>query len=387
MPVPLPDKTATPVLAGIYIHIPFCRKACHYCDFVFTTHLKGVEDFIEAILREIDQRCEEINDQSIKTVYFGGGTPSLIGSEAIKDILEKLKTVTDLSKVTEVTLEANPEDLSFEKLSALRTLGINRISLGIQSFSDELLTSINRAHDSKCAKEAISWAREAGFENLSLDLIFGLPGQQLEHLVQDLDTFLTMKPEHISAYSLTIEPKTFFGRALAKNQLHEHPDNVMAEFFLLVREKLQENGYTHYEISNYAKPGFESKHNSSYWENSAYFGFGPGAHSYDGKLHRRWNTSSIAGYCQKVSKGNPYFETETLSQRDLANEFLFTRLRTSAGVSFKQWAQILAPSSEQIETVHQLIAEGWIIGDDHRFKLTDKGMLHADTLSAALFYD
>jgi oxygen-independent coproporphyrinogen-3 oxidase len=374
-------------LAGLYIHIPFCRKACHYCDFVFTTQTRGVDEFVRAILLEIDQRCKEINDKPIKTVYFGGGTPSLIGTKAVETILRKLSLIADLSHVNEITLEANPEDLNPEKLRQFRELGINRLSLGVQSFSDDVLKSINRAHDCHAAKKAIHDARAVGFDNLNLDLIFGFPGQDTEQLDKDLDAFLSFSPEHISAYSLTIEPKTYFGRSLQRKLMEETPEEAMAGFFLQVRERLLKHGYEHYEISNYALKNKESIHNSSYWINEAYIGLGPGAHSYDGELIRRWNTSSITGYSQRLVKQVGYFETEQLSPKDKANEFIFTRLRTQKGLPKSDWEKAYHLTESQIETLEQLIKEGWLMEQEGHVKLTEKGMLHADTLSAALFYD
>ncbi len=320
-------------MAGIYIHIPFCKQACHYCDFHFSTILKYKDPLIEGILNEIDLRKDEWRDTHFKTIYFGGGTPSIIDISDIEKILNKLYKEFSIN-AEEITLEGNPDDLLFEKLKAYKSLGINRLSIGIQSFHDEDLIKLNRSHNAKQAKEVLINAQKAGFDNLSSDLIYGIPGLSDENWRKNIFTSLDFDVPHISAYALTVEEKTALAHLIKKNKFQPVSDEQSARQFDILRNSLKDNNFVHYEVSNFAKPGFYSKHNSLYWQNIPYLGLGPSAHSFKGNK-RRWNISNNALYRKKLNTME-FFEEEVLKEKDIFNEKLMTGLRTIWGVNLNE---------------------------------------------------
>jgi len=325
-------------LAGIYIHIPFCKQACHYCNFYFSTSLKHKDALVVAILKEIDLRAKNWQDLNFDTIYFGGGTPSILPANEIERILKKLYQKFKIVDKAEITLEANPDDLNREKLTAYKTLGINRLSIGIQSFFDEDLKKLNRSHNAQQAREVIKRAQSAGFDNITVDLIYGIPGLTDEKWQQNIQKVLDAKVPHISAYALTVEPKTALSWQINKGVFPAVSDEQAARQFKILRDILMTNGFDHYEISNFGKPNFHSRHNTGYWQNSPYLGLGPAAHSYKNN-RRRWNIAYNAVYIKNIDEDN-YYEIENLSPRDIYNETIMTGLRTSEGVSLHRIAEI-----------------------------------------------
>jgi len=321
-------------MSGIYIHIPFCKQACHYCDFHFSTSLKHKDALLNALLLEIEQRAEKWQKHFFETIYFGGGTPSIIPVADIEKILEKLRKTFQIAPQAEITLEANPDDLSPEKLQAYRQMGINRLSIGVQSFFEEDLQKLNRSHRAEQAIDAIQHAQKAGFDNITIDLIYGIPGLTDEKWQQNIQTALDLQIPHISAYALTVEPQTALAWLIQKEKYPPVSEEQSARQFDLLRKKLLENNFVHYEISNFGKEKYFSRHNLSYWKNIPYLGLGPAAHSYNGK-QRRWNVANNAKYIKGVQTKN-YFEIEDLTPQDIYNELIMTGLRTIWGVDLQK---------------------------------------------------
>lgn len=373
-------------MAGIYIHIPFCKQACHYCDFHFSTSLDLVKPITAAIAKEITMQKDYLGGDRIDTIYFGGGTPSLLGKEEIALIIDTLGKNYNINPAAEVTLEANPDDLGKQKLEELGSAGINRLSIGIQSFRDDTLTFFNRAHNSGEAVRSINDARAAGFNNISIDLIYGVPGQDDASWKKGLDEALTFKPEHISAYSLTIEERTVFGKWRQVNKLTPMDEDLVAEQFEILMNTLTAYGYDHYEISNFSLPGYHSRHNSSYWNGTKYLGVGPSAHSYDG-LSRQFNVSNNAIYAKKIEAGEIPSEREVLTVVDKINEYFLIGLRTSQGcdLEFLSKEYGFRLSERQRGYVDELIALGKVVLDGSWLKLTNKGKLLADKIAGDFF--
>lgn len=365
-------------MAGVYIHIPFCKQACYYCDFHFSTNtdLKGA--MTEAIVKELGMQKDYLGGEEIRTVYFGGGTPSLLDKSELTKILHTIKHNAD----AEITLEANPDDLTKQKLDELRSIGINRLSIGIQSFQNDILSFFNRAHNAGDAVRSINDARSAGFDNISIDLIYGVPGQPTDVWRSGIEEALTFKPEHISAYSLTIEERTVFGKWKASNKLTPMNEETVAEQFEVLMDVLTKKGYDHYEISNFSLPGFHSRHNSSYWSGAKYLGVGPSAHSYDG-ISRQSNIANNAQYVRSIGAGKIPYEREVLSREDKINEFFMVGLRTSAGCDVGASGLHLSP--QQLGYIEQLVTLGKASFDDGILKLTNRGKLLADKIASDLF--
>lgn len=319
-------------MAGVYLHIPFCKRVCAYCDFYKSVRLQWADEVVQGMYRELLERQNYLHDRKIETLYFGGGTPSLLTVEQLSGLKRHVEELFDCSSLGEVTLEANPDDLNPAYLTGLRKAGFNRLSIGIQSFDDAELRWMNRRHTAQRAEEVVQEAREAGFSNLTIDLIFGVPGFGEEVLRRSLDRALALMPEHISAYHLTIEPDTLLGRRRARGELQAVEESVSEQEYALVHDTLTGAGYQHYEISNYARPGFRARHNSAYWQGREYLGIGPAAHSFDGRS-RRWSLDTVESY---ISKEPFRYEEELLSERDRLNEYLMTRLRTAEGISFRE---------------------------------------------------
>ena len=319
-------------MAGIYFHIPFCKRICAYCDFYKSADRKRLPEVAEAMHRELDARRDYLRGEPLHTRYFGGGTPSLCPPELIGGLLEHTARLFDCSQVEETTLEANPDDLTPEYLAALRHVGIDRLSIGVQSFDDDCLRLLNRRHTAGRAIEALRDARRAGFDNLTIDLIFGIPGFGGNSLHRTLDTALETGVEHISAYHLTIESNTAFGRRMARGTFAPVDEAVSEAEFYEVHDRLTAAGYEHYEVSNFARPGFRARHNAAYWHGVRYLGIGPAAHSFDGG-ERHWNPSSVERYIAGEAA-----ENETLTDRDRYNEYIMTRLRTVEGIDLREVA-------------------------------------------------
>ncbi|MDE6046274.1 MAG: radical SAM family heme chaperone HemW [Alistipes sp.] len=368
-------------MAGLYFHIPFCKRVCAYCDFYKSADLRRMDDVVRAMHREIEQRRDYLGGEPIRTRYFGGGTPSLCDARQISDLLARAADLFDCSAVAETTLEANPDDLSGPYLDALRRAGIDRLSIGVQSFDDACLRLMNRRHTAAQAVEAIRRARAAGFGNLTVDLIFGVPGFGGEKLRRTLDTALELRPEHISAYHLTVEADTAFGRRAARGEFAPVNEAVSEEEFLSVHRTLTQAGYEHYEVSNFALPGRRARHNAAYWQGQKYLGIGPAAHSYDGR-RRCWNAASIERYLAGEAA-----EEETLTDRDRLNEYLLTRLRTAEGIDLAEMARLFGEeqAARTAREAERYVEAGTLVVAGSRRKIPPERFLLSDAVIGGLF--
>ena len=384
-------------MAGIYIHIPFCSKACHYCNFHFSTSLHRKNEFVEALLRELDMLQfpgEQPIDRQADTIYFGGGTPSLLNQQELDTILEKIHQRFSVSANAELTLEANPDDLKPDKIRELVSMGINRLSIGVQSFFDEDLRWMNRAHHANQARRAIADAQDAGITNLSIDLIYGVPGMSTARWQQNIETAVSLQVPHLSCYALTVEEKTALHHFIRKGKVQPPSDSLQAEQFLLLMDLLATQRYEHYEISNFALPGMRSRHNSSYWQGKPYYGFGPSAHSFNGAFTRWWNIPNNALYISQLMAGQPAFESEQLSPVMRINETIMTLLRTIEGLpldsTLPQIAGIDAHTDAWQEfagTAHEFIKKEWLVMQNNHLVLTTTGKLYADHIASSLFLE
>lgn len=371
-------------MAGIYIHIPFCKKACSYCDFHFSTSFsKYRNEMIAAICKEIELRKSYLKTQNLSTIYFGGGTPSLLTQAEIKDILVQIKLHFTLSKNAEVTLEANPDDINEERLAGWKNEGINRLSIGVQSFRDKDLKWMNRAHNLKDAHNALRLSKKIGFE-LSLDLIYGLPNFSLQEWEENIETALMYKPEHFSAYCLTVEQNTALYKAVQSNKIQPSSNEEQAKQFEVLIKTLKKHGYEHYEISNFARDEKYAKHNSNYWLGKEYLGIGPSAHSYNQK-GRAWNISNNPTYIKNIVHNKSVTEEEVLSLADKFNEALLIGLRTKWGVNLEQLPKELVDDKQFQKTVQKLIFEKKATVKENHLILTAKGKPFADALASELF--
>jgi len=373
-------------MAGIYFHIPFCRQACHYCDFHFSTQTKSMDEMVKALLRETQARAEYLEGETVETIYFGGGTPSLLPTDDINRILDAVYTYYPVSKDAEITLEANPDDLTYLKILELARSPVNRLSIGIQSFRDQDLRWMNRAHSASQADYAVKCSQDRGFNNITIDLIYSIPGMSDRDWLDNIRKAVDLDVQHISAYSLTIEPKTVFGHQWAKQELHVVDDAASSGHFLTLVHELTRSGFQHYEVSNFCLPGMESKHNSAYWKGKKYVGVGPSAHSFNGDS-RQWNVSNNARYTQGWLNGTPHFEVEQLDQRTKLNEYLMTRLRTTWGVDLDYIHTTFGVDLWKIESdyLQQLLQDGMMSKENATLKLTTKGLLQADRIASELF--
>jgi len=366
-------------MAGIYIHIPFCKTKCHYCDFYKTTDFGAKTDFLSALEQEISWRRDELQHEKIASIYFGGGTPSLLKIKEINEILDLIAKTFLLEDDAEITLEANPDDLTDDFLQALKSTRVNRLSIGTQSFHDSDLKSMNRRHNSTQALKSIQSANEAGIKNISIDLIYGLPNQTLEAWAQNVRTAVSLNVQHISAYHLTYHEGTVFYDYLKSGKIKELPDELSLEQFKLLLQTLKGAGFEQYEISNFARNQQYSRHNKAYWERKNYLGFGPSAHSFDGKT-RRWNVAGLRKYIHAIETNSPFWESEILSVQDQYNDYMITSLRTKWGISatylqqnfpekffvhFQHEAKKFISSQHLLlnEGVYGLSAEGLFISD------------------------
>ena len=373
-------------MSGIYIHIPFCKQACHYCDFHFSTSMKKKEEMVLAIAKEIQMRKSEFENQEVETIYFGGGTPSVLSSEEINFLIAAVYSNYSVIENPEITLEANPDDLSSERIIELSKSKINRLSIGIQSFFEDDLQLMNRAHNSAEAKKCLEEATKY-FDNISLDLIYGIPRMSNEKWKQNIETALSFGIPHISSYALTVEPKTALNKLIQTGKIAAPKDEVAQAHFAILVETLEANDFIHYELSNFGKENYFSKNNSAYWLGKKYIGIGPSAHSYDG-ISRSWNVSNNSLYIKSIQENKLPNETEILSIADRYNEYIMTGLRTIWGVSL-----------DRIETEFGIIYLEYLnkqaqkfLGDDLVFiennilKPTPKGKFLTDGIASDLFY-
>jgi oxygen-independent coproporphyrinogen III oxidase len=374
-------------VSGIYIHIPFCKKACHYCDFHFSTSLQNKDSLVKNILTEIDLRQNYLEDKNIKTIYFGGGTPSLLSEKESFLILEKIYKIYNISNDVEITFECNPDDLSDEKLKELKRLEINRLSIGLQSFDEEELIWMNRAHTAKESEASVKRAQDRGFENITIDLIYGSKFSNITNWKKTLDKAIALNVKHISSYNLTIEEKTKLGHDLKVKKEIAIDDEKSSELFLEMIDRLEKNNFIHYEISNFGKEGFFSAHNSNYWKGEHYIGIGPSAHSFDG-TSRQWNVANNNIYIKHVSEGSEdYFEKEILSEKERFNEYILTSLRTIWGIDLAYLKNNF--NNDFVKTflnqVNSYINQEYVLVNDSTYTLTEKGKLFADKIASELF--
>jgi oxygen-independent coproporphyrinogen-3 oxidase len=374
-------------MAGIYIHIPFCKQACHYCDFHFSTNLKSIASIVDCICKELELRKDYLNGELVDTIYFGGGTPSLLPTDSLEKILNQVALLFP-GKRQEVTLEANPDDLNSRALAIWKSLGIDRLSLGIQSFQDPILKAYNRAHTSTEAKQAIQLARAAGFQKFSIDLIYGYPHSDHSLWRLDLKEALRLDPGHLSAYSLTIEPQTTLGNWAKKGKFSPAEDEFVAQQYEWLQEQCDKAGYVQYEISNFSRPDQAAVHNSNYWKRSPYLGIGPSAHSFDGDS-RGFNPSSNPSYTQAITKGTLPFVIENLSSSERINEEILTGLRTRWGVDTDSLAERYRFNILELKkvTITKLTELGMIQTLGKTLTLTRKGQLLADSIASEIFID
>ncbi|WP_026953058.1 radical SAM family heme chaperone HemW [Algoriphagus mannitolivorans] len=372
-------------MAGIYFHIPFCRQACHYCDFHFTTNLSKMDDLVQAMKKELRLRKAYMGNQEISTVYFGGGTPSLLSAAQLSELYDEIFKLFP-TNLQETTLEANPDDLNAERLQDWKAMGIDRLSLGIQSFHPEILQFYNRSHSAEQAKKSIEISRKAGFEKFSFDLIYGFPSTDHKLWKEDLRIALEQDPGHISAYSLTVEPQTALGKWTQKGYFQPAEDDFVAEQFEWLQEQTEQAGYEQYEISNFGKPGHWALHNTNYWKGVPYLGIGPSAHSFDGK-QRGYNPSSNVTYLKSLQAGKSCYVEEVESIEDRANERILTALRTSWGLDLEAFQEEFSVALHLLRSkeIQKLEAAGWLLRKGNHLSLSKSGKLLADSIAAELF--
>lgn len=373
-------------MAGIYIHIPYCKQKCSYCDFHFSTNLTSKSEMVNAIIKEIELRKNEINSP-IETIYFGGGTPSILKENELNDIFNQLYKHFDLSNLKEVTLEANPDDLTVEKLAFYQTTPINRFSIGIQSFFEEDLRLMNRAHNAEEAENCIKLAKEYGFDNLTIDLIYGSNTTTHEMWHKNLQKAVDLGINHISSYALTVEEKTILNKKIEKGEWKPISDQHQSDQFDYLVDFLAKNGFIQYEISNFGKPGYFSQHNSNYWKGIPYIGIGPSAHSYLGNK-RAWNIANNSMYIKQIKNDILPLEIEELSVEDQYNEYVMIGLRTIYGINPEEIAQRFGLKIKQhFDTeIKNLFEENLIQGTDNKLILTQKAKFFADGIASRLFY-
>jgi oxygen-independent coproporphyrinogen III oxidase len=375
-------------MAGIYIHIPFCRKKCHYCDFYKTTKVQKKKQFLEALFKEITLRAEFLRDEEVETIYLGGGTPSVLTHEEVKLVLQQIKQQFPVKNEAEITLEANPDDLSLNYLKQIKGAGINRLSIGIQSFSDPDLKLMNRRHSAVGAIQSIENALQAGFSDISIDLIYGIPDQTLEQWKKNLNISVHLPINHISAYHLTFHEGTPFYKRIDKGIIKEMPEELsIAQFEELLRATA-EAGFEQYEISNFARNKAYSKHNTSYWQGKKYLGLGPAAHSYD-HLTRQWNKSDLDGYISSAQSGEVLCSNEVLSEKDKLNDYIITGIRTVWGISVNHITTTYGEKMAEkvIHSAHTFLDRALIKMINGVITLTPGGMMLSDQITLALVLD
>jgi len=373
-------------MAGIYLHIPFCRNACSYCDFHFTTDPRRSNEMIMAMAQEINKRKDWLDGMEIDTIYFGGGTPSFVNNELISLLLDAVRINFRIAEDPEVTLEANPEDLKPDYLSALIKIGINRLSIGIQSFYDDDLKLMNRVHNAEQGKRSIKEAMNAGFNNISIDLIYGFPGLTYDKWISNIENAINFHVEHLSAYHMTYEPSTVLYYKKIKNRISEISENESFQQFSELSNRMKAAGYIHYEISNFAMDGYWSRHNSGYWKQIPYLGIGPSAHSFNGRI-RQWNIARNMSYIKGIAENKDYFETEELDTKTRYHDYVMTTIRTMWGTNVRTILYEFGPDffDHFNRSAATFIATGDLFQKDDIFYLTDKGMLISDFIIKKLF--
>ncbi|MCG2610047.1 radical SAM family heme chaperone HemW [Flavobacterium sp. SM15] len=373
-------------MSGIYIHIPFCKQACHYCDFHFSTSLKKKDEMVLALAKEIRLRKDEFTDETVETIYFGGGTPSILEISDLKILIDEVYKNYNVVENPEITVEANPDDLTEARIIALSENKINRLSIGIQSFYEEDLKLMNRAHNAEEAKKCLEIATKY-FDNITADLIYGIPGLTNEKWLQNIQTLLDLNIPHISSYALTVEPKTALQQFIRQGIVPQPDDAVAHEQFLMLVDTLEANGFVHYELSNFGKPEYFSKNNSAYWLGKKYLGIGPSAHSYDG-INRSWNVANNAIYIKSLAEDKLPSEIETLTQTDRYNEYIMTGLRTVWGVSLERIKTEFGENMLHylLQNAERYLADEKLILENNILCTTKKGKFFCDGIASDLFY-
>jgi oxygen-independent coproporphyrinogen-3 oxidase len=372
-------------MSGIYIHIPFCKQACHYCDFHFSTNLKKKEEMVLALAKEIQLRKSEFQDELVETIYFGGGTPSILSIEDLRFLIDAVYRNYKVVENPEITVEANPDDLTENRIIELSKNKVNRLSIGIQSFFEDDLKMMNRAHNAEEAKKCLETATQY-FDNISIDLIYGVPEMSNEKWLQNIEKALSFGVPHISSYALTVEHKTALHSFIQKGIIPQPDDEVAQEHFHILIDRLSENGFIHYELSNFGKENYFSKNNSSYWLGKKYIGIGPSAHSYDGK-NRGWNVSNNSLYIKSIQENKLPIEIETLTKTDRYNEYIMTGLRTIWGVSLERVEQEFGKTYLDYlnRQAAKFIEDHLLFVDDNILRTTKKGKFLSDGIASDLF--
>ncbi len=375
-------------MAGIYIHIPFCKQKCHYCNFYSTVSLKYRKEFYNALIREIKSRIDYLGTEEVNTIYFGGGTPSMLSTEDLSNIINALYSTYNVSKDVEITLEANPDDLTKDQIYDIKNhTPINRLSIGIQSFFDDDLVYLNRVHNSVQAQKSIETALIAGFDNMTIDLIYGIPTLTDKKWKENLVRFFEYGIPHLSSYSLTVEEKTALDVLIKKQKLENINEEQSINHFNILLEETEKKNFVHYEISNFALEGYYSKHNSIYWLGGHYMGLGPSAHSYNG-IARQWNVMSVKRYCEEANPINIIEEKEVLTTDQMYNEYLLTSLRTSWGCDIEHITNVFGNKYKThfLKNIDQVIKENKVMCKGNIYTLTSMGKIFADGISSSLFY-
>ncbi len=372
-------------MAGIYIHIPFCKQACHYCDFHFSTSFQYKKEILQALQQEIVLQKDYLQGETIETIYFGGGTPSVLEAAEINILLETVFTNFKVKDDAEITIEANPDDLHLQKILSLKQTRINRFSIGIQSFFEEDLVWMNRAHNAVEAFTSIKTAQDAGFSNITIDLIYGYPLLTDAKWQYNLQQFFQLQIPHLSAYSITVEPQTALASFISKKKQPAMNEEQSAAQFEFLMGQAEKYGFEHYEISNFSLPGWHSRHNSNYWTGVKYLGIGPSAHSFNGKS-RQWNVANNQQYLAAINTNHTSFTLENLSKQDRVNEYIMTALRTSKGLDLNLADELSQGAAEAIlKDARQFLTKNWLVQTNQLLTLTREGKLYADYIAAGLF--
>ena len=374
-------------MAGIYIHIPFCKKRCIYCDFYSTTDSRKIPQYIEAIKKEAALRKDYAGGETVETVYLGGGTPSQLAGQQVKDIIGHIYNIYSVSENAETTIEMNPDDISLPLLQSLKEAGVNRLSMGIQTFNEQNLKFLNRRHTAAEAIDKVKMCKDCGFDNISIDLIYGMPVESHDDWIADIEKAISLGTQHISAYHLIYEEGTRMTQLLEQGIITETDEEESLSQFKTMIDMLKSAGFVHYEISNFCKPGFESKHNSSYWKGKKYTGIGPSAHSFDGN-NRQWNIANLDEYIYKVNNGQQFWEEEILSTAEKYNDLILTSLRTMWGLDMnmleRSFGKIYLDYCMKNAMPH--IERGTLSLQDGIMKLTENGIFVSDDIMSDLMY-
>ncbi|GAB6009968.1 radical SAM family heme chaperone HemW [Dysgonomonas reticulitermitis] len=374
-------------MAGIYIHVPFCKTRCIYCDFYTRTDMSSKHDYVSAICREIELRKDYICDENVETIYFGGGTPSQLSKSDFDRIFDSIRHNFKVPENAEITMEANPDDLSDRYLQVIKELPFNRLSIGIQSFDDKELLFLKRRHSSQKAKDAVKSTKSAGFDNISIDLMYGLPKQTLDIWNRNLDEALALDIQHISSYHLIYEQGTRLYRLFKLGDVKPVDEDLSVEMFSAMIDRLSSSGFEHYEISNFAKNKLYSKHNSSYWSGKRYLGLGPAAHSFDGQ-NRAWNIPSISKYTEGIRSGKLPLEIEYLDENTRYNDFILTGTRTMWGVDLNELERLFGNQKKEycLKNVRKYVNQGFVTQSDDKLKLSRKGIFISDGIMSDLMW-